>query len=345
MRPSASLDRVRIDWRTLFRCPETPSLHWRFVVSRIPNFFIIGAPKAGTTSLYSYLDQHSEVYMSAIKEPNFFAGEIREENFDPKARQGMARGHRDLRRFLSGPMQEKRFGGIVADWEDYCRLFSKARNEAVLGEASVCYLWSPTAPDRIASRIPNAKILVMLRDPAERAYSQYCHGVSNGAIHWSFREHIQRNLRHASTQFCVHYPFLEFGLYAEQLRRYQERFRNLWVGFHQDFEERPLEIYRDICRFLGIGDEFLPSMERRHLASQVPSRSSVGWLKRSGFWQAAALIVPSGARPLIRSMLMRRPGTNRMDAADRSYLAGFYREDICKLADLLNRDLSCWLRP
>jgi len=345
VRPSASLDRARIDWRTLFRRPATRSLHWGFFVSRIPNFFIIGAPKAGTTSLCSYLDQHPEVYMSAIKEPNFFADEIREEHFDPKARQGMARDHRDLRKFFSGPMHDKRFGGIVTEWEDYRRLFSNARNEAALGDGSVCYLWSPTAPDRIASRIPDAKILVMLRDPAERAYSQYLHGVSNGAIRWSFREHIQRNLRHGSTQFCVHYPFLEFGLYAEQLRRYQERFQhNVWVGFHQDFQDRPLEVYRDICRFLEIGDEFSPSMERRHLESQVPRRSSVAWLKRSGFWQAAAPIVPSGVRPLMRSMLMRRPGTNRMDAADRSYLAGFYREDICKLADLLNRDLSCWLR-
>ena len=312
---------------------------------RIPNFFIAGAPKAGTTSLYSYLDQHPEVYMSAIKEPNFFAEEIREENFDPKTRRQMARDQRNLRKFLSGPMHDKRFGGIVTEWEHYCRLFSNAGSELALGEASVCYLWSPTAPDRIAARIPNAKILVLLRDPAERAYSQYLHGLSNGAIHWSFQEHIQRNLRHGSTQFCVHYPFLEFGLYAEQLRRYQERFgQNVWVGFHQDFEDRPLEIYGDICRFLGICEEFSPNMDRRHLESQVPRASSVGWLKRSGFWQSAAPMVPSSVRPLMRRMLIRQPGTNRMDAADRRYLVDFYREDICKLAGLLGRDLTCWLR-
>ena len=329
----------------LFLRPEIRSLHWRFFVFRTPNFFIAGAPKAGTTSLYSYLDQHPEVYMSAIKEPNFFAGEVREENFDPKTRRAMARDRRDLRKFLSGPMDDKRFGGIVTAWEDYCRLFSNAGNELALGEASVCYLWSPTAPERIAEKIPDAKILVMLRDPAERAYSQYLHGLSNGAIRWSFREHIQRNLRHGSTRFCVHYPFLEFGLYAEQLRGYLERFgQNVWVGFHQDFQERPLEIYRDICRFLGIGEEFSPNMDRRHLESQVPRLNSVGWLKRSGFWQSAAPMVPSSVRPLARRMLIRRPGTDRMDAADRSYLVDFYREDICKLAGLLGRDLTCWLR-
>src|SRR6185436_14847515 len=110
---------------------------------RLPNFFIAGAPKAGTTSLYHYLDQHPQIYMSAIKEPHYFAAEVREENFDPKLRHWVARDTGDLREFLSGPMREKRFGGIVAGWEDYLRLFANAGAESAVGEASVCYLWSP----------------------------------------------------------------------------------------------------------------------------------------------------------------------------------------------------------
>ena len=314
-------------------------------MSRLPNFFIVGAPKAGTTSLYHYLDQHPQIYMSSIKEPHFFATEIREENFDPKLRRRIARDTRGLREFLSGPMHEKRFGGIVTDWEDYLRLFANANDEASLGEASVCYLWSPTAPGRIADRIPDAKILVMLRDPAERAFSQYLHGLGNGAIRWSFREHIQRNLQHRSGQLCVHYPFLEFGLYSEQLGRYLERFgRNVWVGFHEDFKNRPLEVYKNICRFLGVAQEFSPNLDRRHLEAQVPRLSSIGWFKRSGVWQAAARVTPSGLRPLIRRTLIRRPGTTHMDPADRHYLLEFYRKDIRELASLLGRNLDGWLQ-
>lgn len=314
-------------------------------MSRIPNFFLVGAPKTGTTSLCSYLDQHPQIYMSAIKEPHFFSEEIREGNFDPKPRRGITRDRRGLDKFLSGPMQDKRFGGIVTDWQEYCRLFSNARNELAIGEASVCYLWSPTAPQRIFSRVPDAKILVMLRDPADRAFSQYLHGLSHGAIHWSFREHIERSLRHRSRQFSVHYPFLEFGLYSEQLGRYLERFgKNVWIGFHQDFQDRPREIYRDICRFLGVDHEFSPSMDRRHLESRVPRLGSIGRLKRSALWRAASPNVPSRLRLLMRGMLTERPGTSRMDAADRSYLVDFYREDIHKLASLLDRDLAGWLR-
>ncbi|HTF43103.1 MAG TPA: sulfotransferase [Terriglobales bacterium] len=314
-------------------------------MSRLPNFFIVGAPKAGTTSLYHYLDQHPQVYMSTVKEPHFFAAEIREDNCDPKLRREIARDTRGLRKFLSGPMREKRFGGIVADWEDYLHLFANANNESALGEASVCYLWSPTAAERIAGRIPDAKILVMLRDPAERAFSQYLHGLSNGAIHWSFREHIQRNLRHRSGQFCVHYPFLELGLYSEQLGRYLQRFgRNVWVGFHEDFKNRPQELLRSAFRFLGINAEFAPDMGRRYLEAQVPHLPAIGWLKRLGFWRTAARVTPSSLRPLIRRALTRRPGATCMDPADRQLLVNFYREDIGRLASLLGRNLDPWLQ-
>jgi hypothetical protein len=314
-------------------------------MSRLPNFFIAGAPKAGTTSLYSYLDQHPQIYMSAIKEPHFFAPEGREENFDPQFRRGIARDTRGLREFLSGPMRDKRFGGIVTDWQDYLRLFANAIHEPALGEGSVCYLWSPTAPGKIASRIPDARILVMLRDPAERAFSQYLQGLGNGAIRWSLREHIQRNLRHGSGQFSVHYPFLEFGLYSEQLSRYLNQFgRNVWVGFHEDFKNRPLEVYQDICRFLGLSQEFSPNLERRHLTAQVPRLSSIGWLKRSGVWKAVAAVTPAALRPLIRRTLIRREGATRMDPADRLYLRDFYREDVRKLEGLVGRNLESWLR-
>ena len=312
-------------------------------MTRLPNFFIVGAPKAGTTSLFYYLDQHPQVYMSAIKEPNFFAAEVRGENCAPELRRSIAGDARNLRLFLDGPMHRKRFGGIVEDWEDYLRLYGNAGDKTSLGEASVSYLRSPSAAGRIAERIPNAKIIVMLRDPVERAFSQYLHGVANGAIHWSFHEHIQRNLRHRSGQFCVDFPFLEYGLYAQQLQRYLERFgQNVWIGFHADFRSRPLTVFHEICRFLGVSTDFSPDMNKHHLEAQVPRVRGLGWLRNSGFWRTAARMTPVGMRPLIRGGLMRKPGKISMDPAERDYLAGYYREDTERLASMLGRDLSRW---
>jgi hypothetical protein len=313
-------------------------------MTRLPNFFIVGAPKAGTTSLYHYLGQHPQIYMSPIKEPNFFAAEIREENFEPHLRPGVARDARRLRAFLSGPMRHQRFGGIVESWEDYVRLFANAGSESALGEASACYLWSHTAAERIAHRIPHAKILVMLRHPVDRAYSDYLQNLGNGVVRWTFREHIQRNLDHRSGKFSVHYPFLELGFYSAQLGRYLERFeRNVWIGFYEDFKSGPRAVLRDIFRFLGVGPEFSPDMARRHLEAQVPRIPAIPWLKRTGVWRAAASVTPAHLRPLIRRKLMRNPGSTRMDPADRRFLLDFYREDVRSLSTLLGRNLDAWL--
>jgi hypothetical protein len=298
---------------------------------RLPNFFIAGAPKAGTTSLYRYLEQHPQIYMSPVKEPHYFAAEIREELYEPALRRRLER--------------DKPFARIVADWDDYVQLFANAAGELALGEGSVCYLWSPTAPGRIAEKIPEAKILVLLRDPAERAFSQYLHGLGNGAIRWSFREHMERNQRHRSTQLSVHYPFLEFGFYAAQLARYREHFgQNIWVGFHEDFRRRPAETIAESCRFLGVSAEFSPDMTEKHLQAQVPRVGAIGWLKHSGLWQAAARVTPKGLRPIIRRSLIRKPGETRMERADRRYLVDYYRDDIVRLAGMVGRDLGEWLR-
>jgi hypothetical protein len=314
-------------------------------MSRLPNFFLVGAPKAGTTSLYHYLDQHPDIYMSAIKEPCFFSNEFRLENFDPFLRRKFSRDAASTRKFLAGPMREKRFSGIITRWEDYLRLFANARNEPALGEASVGYLWSLAAPEQIATRIPTARILIMLRDPSERAFSQYLHGLGAGSIRWTFREHIQRNLRDTSRQFSIHHPFLEFGLYSEQLTRYRKRFGpNVWVGLYEDFTLRPREIFRDICLFLGIDPGFSPDMSCRHLESHVPSLAAVRRLKSWGLWNAAAKVMPAPFRPSIRRALTSSPGAIRLETADRGYLIDFYRHDIISLSTLLDHDLSQWLR-
>src|ERR1700730_14570384 len=121
----------------------------------LPNFFIVGAPKAGTTALYHYLDQHPQIYMSPVKEPCYFASEISPEKFSKDVQPAILRVTQDLQEYFQGPMSTKHFGGLVSEWTDYLKLFRNANGASAIGEASVVYLWSKSAARNIASKIPN----------------------------------------------------------------------------------------------------------------------------------------------------------------------------------------------
>src|SRR5215469_1833620 len=236
-----------------------------------PNFFVVGAPKAGTTSLYHYLDQHPHIYMSPIKEPNFFASEIRPENLADELQAENARDQAQLRKYLQGPMTEKRFGGMVTEWEDYLRLFRNVREEKAIGEASVCYLWSKTAAENIRRAVGKARILMILRDPAERAFSQYLECLASGRIRDSFAQHIEQSRREAGEKFTVAYPLLEFGLYYEQVKRFLEYFGepNVLILLYQEYSRDLKLSLQRIYRFLEVDPDFAADTSQRFLEPQV----------------------------------------------------------------------------
>jgi hypothetical protein len=312
---------------------------------RQPDFFIVGAPKAGTTSLYHYLDQHPEIYMSPMKEPCHFSTEIRPRFFSDKLREQVEQELAGLGRYLAGPVLEKRAGGIVENWDDYLRLFAAANGHKVAGEASVCYLWSVSAPKNIHARVPAAKILMFLRNPADRAFSQYVHGVSAGWIHQSLRAHIEANLRNRDQRFGMDFPFLEMGLYYAQVKRYRDLFpaANLYIGFYEDYRDRPQDTLADVLRFLEVDDTFQPDMSARHLEVGMPRSTGASHvLKSTGLWQRARRLCPPQLLPLARRLAHRPRKEVRLNPRDRAFLTGYYREDVGKLAALLNRDLSHW---
>jgi hypothetical protein len=314
----------------------------------MPNFFIAGAPKAGTTSLYHYLDQHPHIYMSPIKEPCYFASELRPENVGEELQEQVRTSMRELRNYLDGPMTSKRFGGFVTEWTDYLRLFQNVRQETAIGEASVCYLWSRTAARHIVSRIPEGKIILMLRDPADRAFSQYLHVLSQGAVRVSFREYFELSLHSESKQFGNVYPFLEYGQYYEQVKRYQQVFpeKNIRIYFYEDYRRDPMTILRQIFRFLSVDATFSPDMSQRHLEPRVPRFITASyWMKKLGLWRRVKDWTPVALHGSLRMAAFRQRSVLQLDAEDRARLVDYYRDDISKLACLVGRDLSEWLTP
>ncbi len=316
------------------------------MVSALPNFFIVGAPKAGTTSLYYYLGQHPDVYMSPVKEPNYFAEEIRLCNIGAQWQDWAQRENDSLQQYLLGPMQEKRFGGIVSNWTDYLKLFQNVNGEKAIGEASVCYLWSRTAARNIASTTPNAKIIMVLRNPVDRAFSQYKQAVASGLIGKSFREQVRKSLNNKSDQFELLNPFLEFGLYYEHVKRYTERFsaENLRIYLYEEYKQAPTRTLTDIFRFLRVDPQFSPDASEKHLQTSLLRFRWVSFmLKKYGVWSQLKNAIPDDLIPVVRKLAFKSRETVELDSADRVQLSNYYREDVVRLSGLIKRDLHAWL--
>jgi len=313
---------------------------------KLPNFFIVGAPKAGTTSLYFYLGQHPQIYMSPIKEPNYFAGEMRLDNFVMEARPRIAREMRALQDYLRGDMRQVRFGGLVSNWDDYLKLFSNVAEEIAIGEASPCYLWSETAARNIAARIPHAKIIINLRNPVDRAFSQYLHMVTVGSTRRTFREQIHANLNCDSKLLGPLRPLLEFGHYTEQVGRFLGEFpaSQIHISFYEDLVRAPGSLLSELFSFLGVDPNFVPDRSVRHTEPRIPKLpGTVYVLKKWRIWPHLRKLAPQALVPRLRSLVLHNRAALVMDASDRLFLTDYYRGEIEKLAKLLNRDLSAWL--
>ena len=247
--------------------------------------------------------------MSPIKEPNYFASEIRAENLADELREEGEKDQQEVQEYLRGPMQEKRFGGMISEWTDYLKLFQNAGREKARGEASVCYLWSKSAAANIRERVPGAKIIMMLRDPCEIAFSLYLQSVAGGHIRGSFRETIEACRRNTSEKFSIVYPFLELGLLYEQVKRFLDEFprENVLILFYEQYRERPSEVFAQIFRFLGVDPGFVPDTSRRYHE-------------------------------------FREGATKAADSGDRECLITYYREDVLRLSNLLDCDLGAWVR-
>ena len=259
--------------------------------------------------LYYDLQEHPEIYMSPLKEPCYFASEVRPENFALQFQARMREQQQATSLYLRGEMTQKRFGGIVSEWDDYLRLFERAGNQKAIGEGSVCYLWSRSAASGIASQAPDSKIIIVLMNPAERAYAQYRKSLSNGDIPHSFRQHLEACLQHSDGAFSPFHPFLEFGMYSQQVERYLACFPRRQIR---------LSLYEDVTRDYEC------------------------WFAQTLF---AFLEVDTRVAPKShRDQAVEQAAAAEMSAQDRALLVDYYRDDILELEELIARRLCAWLR-
>lgn len=285
---------------------------------RLPDFLIIGAAKSGTTALARYLDQHPGIFVCPMKETDFFG-------FDPVA-PPPGRLWDDARHTFP-----------VRTLPQYAALFAEAGAARLAGEASPLYLESPLAAGRIRATIPEVRLVAVLRNPVDRAWSGYLMNV------------LQNRERELSPAHALgpdsHY--VQVGFYAAQVRRYLDLFPRdqLRVYLHDDLTADPAGLMRDLFGFLGADAGFVPDVGVRHNEGGYPRRRRVNALLNHPVLKRS--LGPLAPEPLKRFVNdLRRRNTAaapRMDQATRERLSALYRDDILVLQDLLGRDLGGWL--
>jgi hypothetical protein len=283
--------------------------------SRWPNLFLVGAAKAGTTSVYNHLDRHPAIYMSPMKEPHFFS------RIEPAPR------WRD-------------FFPHVANEGDYLALFAGATNEDFLGEASTSYLWDRQAAERIKRVVPEARILIMLRDPIDRAYSQYWNDVREGIERRSFLDALREENRSGPGRWGVSSLYIDCGRYADQVEAYLDRFGvRVHVSFFEHLARDEARAIGEIHTFLGVGPARSGTPPRRMNPTSLPRNKVSRALFASGrLRRVVRATVPRPMRSRLRGALLKEAIPPPMEPAARTLLTDIFRPEVTRLAELLGWD-------
>lgn len=296
----------------------------------MPNFLILGAAKSGTTALYHYLINHPEIYMSPKKETNFFTFEGQKASF-------------------RGPGDNALNNASITELGLYKALFNKVKNEKAIGEASPLYLYDKDTPKKIKKHIPNAKLIIMLRNPADRAFSSYLHCLRDGREEYkSFEMALDQETFRIKNNWGLIWHYKNAGLYYEQLRRYYQEFdsSNIRIYLYDDFLNQTTNILKDIFDFLEIDTSFIPDVSVKHNKSGIPNSKVVQRLLYYPNIGKSVLkpFLPKRFRMNLKTKVLNKNLTKpKMSYKTRNELIDYFYEDILNSQKEFNLDLSKWV--
>jgi hypothetical protein len=297
---------------------------------RLPDFLIVGAARSGTTSLFRYLKQHPDIFIPEIKESYFFAYADKETHFT----------------------QHKI--PVIWDFHNYVNLFGAANRNHTLGEvsASYLYLYKPTI-ENIRKYMPlwqKLKIVAILRNPIERAFSMYSAFITWEEESLSFEQALKAAPERLRRSWHPEYDYLGYGLYYEQVKAFLYNFPATRIYLYEDLVENADSLMKNLCDFLKIDRNAVLDIRDRHNASIMPYSLSIKNTLRkpdlvSSSFPLVKLIPLNKRIAFIRKLQELNIRKNKhIKRRTIRHLKEFYREDILKLQDLIGRNLSAWLK-
>jgi hypothetical protein len=285
-----------------------------------PNFFIVGAVKCGTTSLYEHLKRHPQVFFPEMKEPHFFSSSPVPPRF----------------------MHEHCWG----DSEAYLKMYEPGRGYKAIGDASPSYLLDENAPRRILEVSPDAKIVVLLRDPVERTYSSYLMNLLNGEeTEKSFMKALHLDSARQPKVFWKSRLYIEASMYYSQVQRQFDAFGRdrVLILMFDDLVKNPQEVVTRAARHIGVNPQVRDEtdLSEPHNAYRMPRFRGIYRLATSGISKKLRhKLLPSAAQNWLRhSPLLYGNRKPPLDDESRRYLQNIFDPDITRLEELLGRKL------
>jgi hypothetical protein len=268
--------------------------------------FIVGAAKAGTTSLHAYLNAHAGVHMSDPKEPHFFARAI-----NPSIR--------------------------TKSWDTYAEAFRGATENVILGDASPSYLWDPASAGLIHEALPDSRIVVLLRDPVARAISHYAMDVRNGRQRRSFDDALRADAAIRERIWGIKsHLYIDLGMYAAQVRRYLDTFGRDRVLILESATLRNSRtaVLTQIARFLGVDPSGFDEARLDDEYNSTPMLRTIqlNYVARRPAGRRVSRILPAGVRSAIRRGLSSTGPRIRLETRRR--LQDHFAPDVDALRDL-----------
>jgi len=298
-----------------------------------PNLFIVGQPRSGTTALHNFLAQHPEIFMSPDKEPHHFC--------------------KDIIRESDAFYRKKMYYLKYRSEENYLKLFSGVKNEKIIGESTANYLYSNLAAELIYEFNPQAKIIMLLREPVSFLYSWYCYLVSRLqetadnfelALALEERRRAGQNIP-GTIEAPSRLYYSEKIKYSEQVLRYFDVFdtSGIKVIIYEDFKKQNDVVYKQVLEFLGVDTSFKPDFSRVNVSRNARFVKFNKWLLNPCFTKVALVCFPVNLRAKIKMVLNKLLFDGKkpkpIDPLLRQKLMSAYKPEVVKISDFLGIDL------
>ncbi len=298
-------------------------------MSPLPTFSVVGAPKCGTTSLFHYLGQHPGIFLPRQKELHYFTYDI-------------------LVSRVAGPGDDHVVRYACATRAEYERAFEPATTEPALGDVSPSYFEHPEVATRIRDELDDPRVVILLRNPIERTYSQYMHLVRDTRETLTFCEALDAEPERVEDGWGNIWHYTSNSFFADPLQTYLDTFgsERTKVILFRDFIQQPEETLSDLCGFLEVDPGWRFESTAVHNRSGRPrSRLLAAFATRPG--PVVKRIVRALPEPLVRTAKQALSRANvrekaEMDPDSRERLRELFQEDVARVADLLERDLGFW---